>query len=154
MNLSNLFNILLTASSTDEAVAVSTEAVTSATDMSCAEAFAGSGGWTIIIMYAAILGICYLLFIRPQNKRRQQEEQMRKNVEIGDEITTIGGICGRVVSIKDDETLVIETGTDRNKMKIKNWAISSNDTARERQEAAAPAAEEKKGLFSKFKKNQ
>lgn len=153
MNYSNLFNVLLSATSTTDEAA---DAVVTATDatMSCAEAFSSSGGWTIILMYAAILGICYLLFIRPQNKRRQQEEQMRKSVEIGDEITTIGGICGRIVSIKDDETLVIETGTDRNKMKIKNWAISSNDTARERQEAAAPAEKEKKGLFGRSKKNQ
>ncbi len=149
MNLTNLFNVLLSASATDEAA----NAVVTASDapMSCMSAMGGSGGWTIILMYAAVLGICYLLFIRPQNKRRQQEEQMRKSVEVGDEVTTIGGICGRVVSIKDDETLIIETGTDRNKMKIKNWAISSNDTARERQEAAAPA-QEKKGLFSAFKK--
>jgi len=148
MNLLSTLNTLLVASPSDPA-----SGVTSGTDASCASMFTSGGGWTMIIMYAAVLGLCYLLFIRPNSKRREQEEQMRKSVEIGDEITTIGGICGRIVSIKEDETLIIETGSDRNKMKIKNWAISSNDTARERQEAAAPA-NEKKGLFGLFKKNK
>ena len=51
---------------------------------------------------------------------------MRKGAQIGDEITTIGGIVGRIVSVKDEnETLVIETGTDRSKIRIKRWAIGS-----------------------------
>ena len=112
----------------------------------------GAGGWTLILMYAVIIGFFYLILIRPQNKRREQEEQMRKNVEVGDEIITIGGICGRVVSIKEDETLVIETGADRNKMKIKTWAVSTNETARGREEANPTP---KQGFFAKlFNKNK
>ena len=53
----------------------------------------------------------------------------RKGVRIGDEITTIGGICGRVISIKEEtDTLVIETGIDRDKIRIKRWAVGSVDT--------------------------
>ena len=52
---------------------------------------------------------------------------MRENLRVGDEITTIGGIVGRVVSIKED-SLVIETGADRSKMTIKKWAMQSCDT--------------------------
>ena len=55
---------------------------------------------------------------------------MRKNAQIGDEITTIGGICGRIVAIKEEsDSVIIETGTDRNKVKLKRWAISTVDTA-------------------------
>ena len=57
---------------------------------------------------------------------------MRNNIAIGDDITTIGGIVGRVVAIKEDEeAFVIETGSDRVKMKFKKWAISSVDSYKE-----------------------
>ena len=65
-----------------------------------------------------------------QKKKQQEEQKMRNGVRVGDELTTIGGICGRVVNVKDD-TLIIETGADRNKMTIKKWAIQSVDTVHE-----------------------
>ena len=65
----------------------------------------------------------YFLIIRPQKKKDKQMQDMRSSVEIGDSITTIGGIVGIVVSIKED-TLVVETGTDRSKIRFKRWAIS------------------------------
>lgn len=91
------------------------------------------GGTTSIIMmvlmYALLFGALYLIFFRPQSKKRKKEDKMRKDAQIGDEITTIGGICGRIVGIKEDtETLIIETGTDRSKLRIKRWAIGSVDT--------------------------
>ena len=55
---------------------------------------------------------------------------MRENLDIGDEIVTAGGIIGRIVSIKDD-TIVIETGSDRSKISITKWAVSQNITAAE-----------------------
>ena len=69
----------------------------------------------------------------------------------GDEITTIGGIMGRVVAIKDDEdAIIIETGSDRVKMKFKKWCISTVDTVKEQpQQAGQP---EKKGFFGFGKK--
>ena len=71
-------------------------------------------------------------------------------LEIGDEVTTIGGIVGRVVAIKDDEdALIIETGSDRVKMKFRKWCISSVDTVKE-----MPKTDEKKGLFSGFGKKK
>ncbi len=64
----------------------------------------------------------------PSPAQKQKEEQrMRNSIRVGDEITTIGGICGRVVNIKED-ALVIETGADRNKMTIKKWALQSCET--------------------------
>lgn len=81
--------------------------------------------WTIIYM-VVIFGVFYLLLIRPQQKKKKKEEKMRSNVQIGDEITTIGGIVGRVVGIKEDaDVLILETGTDRAKIKIKKWAVGS-----------------------------
>lgn len=83
----------------------------------------------MLAIYAVIFIALYFFLIRPQSKKRKEEEAMRNNLEIGDEITTIGGIVGRVVSINDDtESLVIETGADRNKMRLKKWAVSSIDT--------------------------
>ncbi len=75
----------------------------------------------------AIFVVMYFIMIRPQRKRQKEEQQMRNNLRVGDEITTIGGIVGRVVNIKED-SLIIETGADRNKMSIKKWAVQSNET--------------------------
>ncbi len=80
-----------------------------------------------ILMWVVIIGVMYFLMIRPQKKKQKEEQKMRENLRVGDEITTIGGICGRVVNIKED-TLVIETGADRHKMVIKKWALQSCDT--------------------------
>ena len=77
-----------------------------------------------------MLVVMYFVMIRPQRKRQKEEAQMRNNLRVGDEITTIGGICGRVLQVKED-SLVIETGADRSKMTIKKWAIQSCDTVHE-----------------------
>ncbi len=93
----------------------------------------GAGSLLLMLLpYALIIVALYFIMIRPQSKKRKKEEAMRKGAQIGDEITTIGGVVGRIVSIKDEnETLVIETGTDRSKMRIKRWAIGSVDTIHE-----------------------
>lgn len=64
----------------------------------------------------------YFMMIRPQRKKEKETQNMRNSIEIGDGITTIGGIVGHVVSIKED-TFVLETGNDRVKMRFKRWAI-------------------------------
>lgn len=90
-----------------------------------------AGAMNIIIMGVLLIGM-YFLMIRPSSKRKKQENEMRNNIQIGDEITTIGGIVGRVVAIKDEnESFIIETGVDRNKIKIKKWAIASCNTQKE-----------------------
>ena len=74
----------------------------------------GGSVFMIIIIYAAVFALLYLFLIRPKSKRQKQEQKMRENLDIGDEITTIGGIMGRVVAIRDDEdAIIIETGSDR-----------------------------------------
>ena len=94
----------------------------------------GVGIMNFVIMALIFVGM-YFLMIRPNSKRKKQEDQMRSSLEVGDEITTIGGICGRIVSIKDDsDTFIIETGSDRDKIKIKKWAVASCETAKKTEE--------------------
>ncbi len=91
----------------------------------------------LIIMPIVIVIAFYFILIRPQSQKQKEEENMRKNLEIGDEITTIGGIVGRVVSINEDtESMVVETGADRTKIRMKIWALSSvnNDKGGEKKE--------------------
>ncbi len=103
----------------------------------------GGSVFMIIIIYAAVFALLYLFLIRPKSKRQKQEQKMRENLDIGDEITTIGGIMGRVVAIRDDEdAIIIETGSDRVKMKLKRWCISTVDTEKE-----VPETKEKKSRF-------
>ena len=112
---------------------------------------AGLGGMTSIIMIVVMIGVMYFLMIRPENKRKKEAEQMRSDMKVGDEIITIGGICGKVVQVKDDK-FVIETGADQVRIEFVKWALSSNETgaarakeeAKKAQEAAAKAKAEKK----------
>ena len=78
-----------------------------------------------------VLIVFYFLLIRPQQKKDKEDRAMRENLEIGDEIVTIGGIVVLVVSIKAD-TVVIETGSDRSKIRILKTAVSQNITAKEK----------------------
>ena len=87
-----------------------------------------------LIPLLLIFVIFYFLFLRPQNKREKKIQQMRNNIQVGDEVTTSGGIIGRVVSIRED-TVVLETGSDRSKIRIKRWAIQSNETIHENEES-------------------
>ena len=110
------------------------------------------GSMPMIIMMVALFAAMYFFTIRPQKKQQKMEQEIRENTQIGDEITTIGGICGKVVSVKDD-TIVIETGSDRVKIKFKKYAIQTNHTANEKiqaeREAAKAAMQEKKAKKSK-----
>ena len=74
-----------------------------------------------------IILVMYFLMIRPQQKKQKEEQKMRNNLRVGDELTTIGGIKGRVVAIKDD-TITLETGSDRTKMQFEKWAIQAVHT--------------------------
>ena len=86
-----------------------------------------AGGLFSIGMLIVLFVVMYFIMIRPQKKQQKKEQEMRGNIQIGDEVTTIGGIVGKVVTIKED-TLIIETGADRNKFKVKRWAIQSNES--------------------------
>lgn len=81
-----------------------------------------AGLTSTLIMVIALFAIMYFLMIRPQKKKDKQLADMRNALDIGDGVTTIGGIVGRVVALKDD-TVVIETGTERTRIRFKRWAI-------------------------------
>ncbi len=96
-----------------------------------------------IALMIAMFGAMYFFMIRPQKKKQKEEQEMRETIQIGDDITTIGGIIGKIVTVKDD-SLVIETGADRTKIKISRWAIQTNNTSNERMDAERKAAEQEK----------
>ena len=79
-----------------------------------------------ILMLVAMVFIFYFLMYRPQKKQEKKANEMRNNLEVGDEITTIGGIIGKIVSIKE-ETVLIETGNDKTKMRILRSAVRNVD---------------------------
>ena len=110
------------------------------------------GSTSYIILMVVLLAVMYFMMIRPQKKRQKEEQEMRSSLEIGDEIITIGGIVGKVVTIREED-LVIETGADRTKMKIQRWAVNTNVTKTEQHrkevEAAREAAKEKKNNKTK-----
>ncbi len=107
------------------------------------EGGAQGGGAGSLILMVVMVAAMYFLMIRPQKKKQKEEQDMRDSIQIGDEITTIGGIMGRVVTVKDD-SIVLETGADRTKLKFQRWAIQTNDTANARMEAERKAAEDAK----------
>ena len=121
------------------------------------EGTATTGGMgSSIIMIVAMIAIFYFMLIRPENKRKKEAEQTRNSVKTGDEITTIGGIVGKVVNVKE-EKIVIETSADQVRIELMKWAISSNETAtaaakeeaRKKQEAKAKAKAAKKAEKNK-----
>ena len=110
-----------------------------------AEQSAGGSMLTMLIPLILMIGLFYFLMIRPENKRKKEAEQMRSALKEGDKITTIGGIVGTVVSVKDDK-FVIETGADQVRIEFAKWALSTNDTA-----AAAAKEKQKKAQEAKAK---
>ena len=88
---------------------------------------AGGSMWTSIIMMALIILVFWFFIIRPQRKKDKETAKMRSELQVGDEIVTIGGIIGIIVSMKED-SLVIETGSDRSKVRLARWAISGKNT--------------------------
>ena len=82
-------------------------------------------GYTGIIMIVLLFAVFYFFLIRPENKKKKQLQQMRGALKVGDQITTIGGMVGKVVSIKDD-MITFETGEDRVRIQVMRWAISAN----------------------------
>ena len=117
-----------------------------------ADPTAATGGMmSTVIMMVAMFAIMYFMLIRPENKRKKEAEEMRSAVKTGDQITTIGGIIGTVVNVKEDK-IVIETGADQVRIEMAKWTISTNDTAdaaakekaKKEQEAKAKAKAAKK----------
>ena len=77
-----------------------------------------------ILMTVVFIGIFYFLLIRPQQKKNKQVQQMRENLKVGNNITTIGGIHGKITKIKED-VLTIEVGSDKVKLQVSKWAVGA-----------------------------
>lgn len=77
---------------------------------------------TFVVYIGIFVALGYFLIFRPQKKRKAEEEKLRSSLMLGDEVVTIGGICGKIVNIKDD-VITVETSIDRTLMEFKTWAI-------------------------------
>ncbi len=91
------------------------------------DAAAGMGGFgigTMVIYLVVIILVFYFFMIRPEKKRKKKTEEMRNSLAVGDNITTIGGMVGKIVNISGD-FITFETGEDRVRIKIAKWGISS-----------------------------
>ncbi len=88
---------------------------------------AGGAGLLMFLPLILIFALMYFMMIRPQKKREKEEKKMRDNLQVGDELLTIGGIYGRVISLKED-AVVIESKSDHSKLTIARWAIQQNLT--------------------------
>ena len=108
------------------------------------------GSYSMIIMLVLFIGVFYFMILRPENKKKKEAEELRNSLHKGDQITTIGGITGKIVNIKDDK-IVIETSEDQVRMELQKWAVMTNHTAEkdktkraaEAKEAAQKAKEER-----------
>ena len=106
------------------------------------EAPATAGMGSTLIMLALMFGLMYFMLIRPENKRKKEAEQMRSNLKSGDNVTTIGGVTGVVVDVKEDK-FVLETSADRVRIEFAKFALSENHTASARAAAESKKAKEK-----------
>ena len=101
-----------------------------------------AGSSSTLLMLVLMFAVFYFFFIRPENKKKKKVEQMRSTLSVGDEITTIGAMTGKVVQVTED-TVTFETGEDRVRIQVKKWGIST--TAKmEAAEAAERANKTKK----------
>ena len=102
---------------------------------------AGAGS-SSLLMICLMIAVFYFFFIRPENKKKKKTEEMRSSLSLGDEITTIGDMTGKIVQVTED-TVTFETGEDRVRIQIKKWGISTTGKM-EAAEAEARAARGKK----------
>lgn len=96
-----------------------------------------------VVMLVIMVAIFYFMLIRPENKRKKEADAMRSSLRNGDSITTIGGVIGTIVDIKEDK-IVIETSADRVRVEFAKWAVSSNETGNARAAEEAKKAKEAK----------
>ena len=111
------------------------------------------GGGGLIIMLVVMVAVFYFFMIRPENKRKKEAEQIRSSVKNGDKITTIGGIVGTVVDVKEDR-FVVETSADQVRIELMKWSLSTNESATERAAAEIKKAKEEKAKKMAEKRNK
>ena len=99
--------------------------------------------FTMLIPTIIIIVAFWFILIRPQRKKEKADAEMRKNVQIGDMIVSAGGIVGIVIKL-EEQSVVIETSSDRSSLRLRRWAISENLTVKEENDAKAAAMKEAK----------
>ena len=108
---------------------------------------------SMIVMLLVMIAVFYFFLIRPENKKKKAMNEMRSSLKVGDNITTIGGVIGDIVQVKDD-TLVIEVGADKVRIEFTKWAVSTNNTADKAAAKAQEAAVAARKQAKKDKKNK
>ena len=103
---------------------------------------------TMLIPLALIVVFFYFFIIRPEKKRTKEMQSMLDNIQVADEVITNGGIIGRVLSVKED-TVLIETGSDRTKIRVLKSAIAKNNTVHDIPAETAAPKKKKKGKDDK-----
>lgn len=104
----------------------------------------GTGSFGILGIMAIALVAMYFFMMRPNKKREKEAQELRNNLEVGDEVTTIGGVVGRVVSIKED-TFVLETAGERSRIRFLRGAIDKVNKLNLESTTGSDAAKEKEG---------
>jgi len=112
---------------------------------------AAAGMSSSLIMLVVMIAVFYFMMIRPENKRKKETEEMRSSIRNGDVITTIGGVIGTVVDVKEDK-IVIETSADRVRIEFAKWGVSSNETAAKKAEEDAKKKKEAEAKAKAAKK--
>ena len=82
----------------------------------------------IVLLVVVMAAMMYFLMIRPENKRKKEAQNLRDSLQVGDEITSIGGITGTICAVKEN-TIVIESGADRVRLELTKWAVSTRNPA-------------------------
>ena len=111
----------------------------------------GASMMSTVVMLVLMIAVFYFMLIRPENKRKKEAEQMRSSIKKGDKITTIGGIVGTVVDVKESN-IVVETSADQVRIELAKWALSSNETASAAAKEAAKKKQEEKAKAKAAKK--
>jgi len=93
----------------------------------------GAGSYSSIIMIVVLIAVFYFFMIRPENKKKKKAEEMRSSLAVGDKITTIGGMVGKIVDVSGD-LITFETGEDRVRIQVTKWAVSTNGVEKSREE--------------------
>lgn len=104
-----------------------------------------------IIMIVVLFAVMYFFLIRPQKKQEKEVRDMRASLKVGDDIVTIGGICGKIVRVKENR-LTIQVGADKTKFDIEKWGVSRIDEGKKESAVKATKEEEKKVTPKDMKK--
>lgn len=99
--------------------------------------------FSLVIPLGLMALFFYFFLIRPEKKRNKEMQNMLNNIQVADEVITNGGIIGRVLSVKED-TILMETGSDRTKIRVLKSCIAKNNTVHETPAEVAPELKRKK----------